>query len=132
MHLDKIKVSSRTTHSFGMLKSSTGIGPEPWAKIALCLSLKQKGIPNPDEYNTDGTEFHSSHLFGSDEKIYHALIVNRLIRDKLDPDVYMEAMTRAHINRGTISLKQRVNNLSDMYRFLDEMNVKSKNDGVST
>ena len=123
MSLEKIKVSSRTTHLFGMLKSSTGISSENWARISLCLSIKQKGIPNPDEHNSDGTEFHSSTLFSDNEKIYLALIVNRLKQDKLDPETYLNEMTCAHINRGAIALKQRISNLFDVYGFMDEMNV---------
>ena len=106
-----------------MLKSSTSVGPEAWARISLCLSLKQKGIPNPDEYNRDGTEFLISNLFSYDKKIYLALIVNRLKQDGLDPETYLDEMTRAHINRGAISLKQRINNLFDVYGFMDEMNI---------
>lgn len=123
LSLDKIKVSSRTTHLFGMLKSTTGIGSEVWARISFCLSIKQKGIPNPDEHNTDGTEFLASKLFSNDEKIYLALILNRLKQDRLDPDTYLVDMTRAHINRGAIALKQRISSLFDVYGFMEEMDI---------
>ena len=121
MQLEKIKVSSRTTHLFGMLKTTTGIGPEAWARLSICLSLRQKGIPNPDEYNKEGSEFTQSRLFPVDEKIYLALMINRLRQDKLDPETYLSEMVRAHLNRGAISLKQRINNLFDVYGFIDEM-----------
>ena len=123
MQLEKIKVSSRTTHLFGMLKTTTGIGPEAWARLSICLSLRQKGIPNPDEYNKEGSEFAPSRLFPVDEKIYLALMINRLRQDKLDPETYLSEMVRAHLNRGAISLKQRINNLFDVYGFLNEMKV---------
>ena len=122
----KIKASSRTTHAFGMLKTSTGAGPEAWARVSICLSIKQKGIPNPDEYNTDGTEFVPSSLFATDEKTYLALMINRLKQDKLDPETYLDEMTRAHLNRGAISLKQRIDNVTDIYSLMDEMNIKTK------
>lgn len=115
-----------------MLKGSTRTGPEAWARVAICLSIKQKGIPNPDEYNTDGTEFLPSRLFGSDEKLYLALMINRLNRDKLDPETYLNEMTRAHLNRGAISLKQRIGDFADIYGFMDEMDVRTlRVDGTS-
>ena len=104
-----------------MLKTTTGIGPEAWARLSICLSLRQKGIPNPDEYNKEGSEFTQSRLFPVDEKIYLALMINRLRQDKLDPETYLSEMVRAHLNRGAISLKQRINNLFDVYGFIDEM-----------
>lgn len=123
MNLEKIKASSRTTHLFGMLKTSTGVSGEPWARLSICLSLGQSGIPNPDEYNRDGTEFTPSGLFAQDEKLYLALLLDRLMQDGLDPETYLNEMARAHLNRGAISLKQRVGSLSDMYGFMDEMRV---------
>ena len=106
-----------------MLKTSTGIGPEAWGRLSICISIKQKGIPNPDEYNKDGTNFLPSHLFPHDDKLYLALMIHRLRKDRLDPKLYLNDMTRAHLNRGAISLKQRINNLFDMYKFMDEMKV---------
>lgn len=127
LHFNKIKTSTRTTHLFGRLKTSTGIGPEAWARISICLSIKQRGIPNPDEYNTNGTIFSPSRLFAFDEKMYLALMINRLKQDRLDPQTYLDEMTRAHLNRGAISVKQRINGLTDIYGFMDEMNVKTQN-----
>ena len=115
-----------------MLKATTGIGPEPWARLSLCMSLKQRGIPNPDEYNMDGTEFQTARLFPSNERLYHALIINRLIRDGLDPESYLADMARAHLNRGAISLKQRIDCLFDVYKFIKEMGVDQPRDGYQT
>ncbi|WOV92925.1 MAG: DndE family protein [Candidatus Nitrosoabyssus spongiisocia] len=123
MQFDKIKVSSRTTHLFGMLKNSTGIGSESWGRLSLCLSIKQKGIPNPDEYNKSGTEFLPSQLFFPNYNMYLALMINRLRQDNLNPKLYLTEMTRSHLNRGAISVKQRINNMFDIYNFLTEMQV---------
>ena len=119
----RIKISSRSTHLFGMLRSSTGIGPEPWARMALCISLGQKGTPNPDEYNADGSEFTPEQMFGEDESLYLALMLNRLKADRLISD-YLNEMTRAHVNRGAISLKQRVSDLSDVFKLASEFSVE--------
>jgi len=126
LHFSKFRASTRTTHTFGMLKTGTGINAEAWARISICLSIKQKGIPNPDEYNKEGTLFSPSDLFGADERIYLALMINRLRQDRLDPATYINEMTRAHLNRGAISLKQRVNSLTDIYDFMKEMNIEAK------
>ena len=127
LNFDKIKASTRTSHLFGMLKNSTGIGPEAWARLAICISIKQKGIPNPDEYNVTDAEFSPSRLFAHNEKLYLALMINRLKQDNLDPKIYLNEMTRAHLNRGAISLKQRINNTINIYRFMNEMKIKTQN-----
>ena len=125
MQFENIRVSSRSTHLFGMLKGTTGIGPEAWARLSICISIRQKGIPNPHEYNKDGSEFTPSRLFSTtDEKLYLALMTNRLKNDKLNPETYLCEMTRAHLNRGAISLKQRINNRFDIYMFVNEMKPK--------
>ena len=121
MHLEKIRTSSRTTHLFGMLKGNTGIGSEAWARMSICLSLKQRGIPNPDEYNLDGTEFTLERLFPHNRGIYIALLASRLKEDGLDQETYLAEMARAHLNRGAISLKQRINNFADIHGFMGEM-----------
>lgn len=118
MKFNNIRVSSRSTHVFGTLKTTTGLASETLSRFSICLSLGQEGIPNPDEYNKDGTEFSPERIFGEHEKIYLALMLDRLKHDRLDPDHYLDEMTRAHINRGAISLKQRVKSLSDFYRLL--------------
>jgi len=119
----RIRVSSRTTHIFGVLKTSTGLTPNILARFAICLSIKQQGIPNPDEYNRDGSEFAPAVLFGEHEQMYAALMINRLLHDKLDVQHYLDEMTRAHLNRGAIGLKQRINDLSDFYDLVKEENV---------
>ena len=119
----RIKVSSRTTHLFGILKATTGLTSHVLARFAICLSIKQQGIPNPDEYNRDGSEFAPAVLFGEHESMYLALMIKRLKHDRLDVDHYLDEMTRAHLNRGAIGLKQRINDLSDFYDLVKEENL---------
>ena len=109
-----------------MLKGSTNIGPGAWARLSICMSIKQKGMPNPDEYNTDGSELAPSKLFPYNQNLYLALMINRLKQDKLDPETYLNEMTRAHLNRGAISIKQRVNKPTDIYNLVEAMGVKIK------
>lgn len=113
MRFDKIRLSSRATHAFGMLKISTGLEPTVLSRFALCLSVSQEGIPNPDEYNKGGSELAPDALFGEHRQVYLALMINRLRRDGLDEEHYLNEMVRCHINRGAIGLKQRIKTLSD-------------------
>ena len=120
MKFNNVRISSRSTRTFGMLKTSTGLTPNILARFAICLSIKQQGIPNPDEYNKEGSEIAPSVLFGEHEPLYLALMLTRLKNDKLDPEYYLDEMVRAHLNRGAIGLKQRVDNLSDFYDLIQE------------
>ena len=90
-------------------------------RFAICLSLRQQGIPNPDEYNKEGATFSADSIFGVHERMYLTLMINRLKNDGLDPENYLNEMTRAHLNRGMIGLKQRIKNLSDFDGLLKEV-----------
>lgn len=121
LKFNNIRTSSRSSHLFGLLKSHTGLNPNIIARFCICLSIKQRGIPNPDEYNKDGSDFAPRVLFGDDEPLYLALMINRLKHDKLDPKYHLNEMTRAHLNRGLVSLRQRINNISDFGHLVMEM-----------
>ena len=120
LQLGKIKISSRTSNSIGMLKSATGLAPNVLLRFALCLSIKQQGIPNPDEYNKEGSEMSPEYIFGEHKDLYLALMLNRLKNDKLDSQEYLDEMTRSHVNRGMIGLRQRISNLSDFDGLVKE------------
>lgn len=106
------------------LKPKTGLTPNIAGRFCICLSLKDPSIPNPDEYNLEGSEFAPNVLFGEYESVYLALMINRLKRDKLDPEKYLDKMTRAHLNRGAIALWPRIKDLSDFYELVkEEQNV---------
>ncbi len=114
-----IKISTRSTKLLGNMRSSTGLTPNILARFGLCLSLRQRGIPNPDEYNKDGSDFTAEVLFGKHKPIYLALLINRLRKDGLDAE-YLDDQMRAHLNRGILSLRQRVDDLSDFYELVKE------------
>jgi hypothetical protein len=41
----------------------------------------------------------------------------------LDPEIYLQKMTRAHMNRGATALWPRINDLADFYELVkDEQN----------
>ena len=104
----------------GMIKRKTGLTPNICARFAFCMSIKERSIPNPDEFNEQGSELSPSVLFGEYEQIYHALMIDRLKNDNLDPELYLNKMARAHINRGVIALHPRINDLSNFYELVQE------------
>lgn len=123
MYLKNVRLSSRTSNLMGLLKMSTGLESATLARLALCLSLRQRGVPNPDEYNQMGGDISPASVFGDRGMEYMALLTRRLNSDGLDPELYMAEMLRAHINRGMIGLKQRVRNLSDFSEMVREVHV---------
>ena len=120
LKFSRVKLSSKSVRVLGMLKIKTGLTPNILARFAICMSLKDRSIPNPDEFNQEGSELTPNVLFGEHEQIYHALMINRLKKDELDPEVYLNNMTRAHLNRGVIALEPRINHLSDFYELVKE------------
>lgn len=99
------------------MKFRTGLTPNLLARFAFCLSIKEKSIPNPEEYDKDGSEIEPSILFGEYEPIYLGLMRNRLEKDGKGD---LNEMTRTHINRGVIALAPRIQSLEDFYELIKE------------
>jgi len=111
-------MSYRSQNLLGQLKVKTGLTPNITGRFALCLSLKDPSVPNPDEFDEKGSEIAPQVLFGDYENIYLALLLSRLKKDGLDPELYLNKMLRAHFNRGTIALYSRVKDLSDFHSMV--------------
>ena len=120
MQFSRYKFSIRSQNLFSQLKSRTGLGINVLARYAICLSLKDPSIPNPDEFDEKGMDILPSVLFGEHENIYMALMLDRLHRDKLDPELYLHKMTRAHLNRGATALFPRIHELSDFNDIIQQ------------
>ena len=123
MQFNRYKFSYRSQNLFSQLKHKTGLGINVLARYALCLSLKDPSIPNPDEYDEKGLEILPGVLFGQHENIYMTLMLDRLHKDRLDPELYLHKMTRAHLNRGATALFPRIHDLTD---FNDIIQVEQK------
>ena len=115
MNLNKIKISMRSQHLLGRLKSKTSIPINVLARFSICLSFNDKSVPNPDIYPEDGMELLPHILFGKYNKMFEALTICRLVNDKLDPNTYLNDMLRAHLNRGSTLLHPRIDNIGDFY-----------------
>ena len=120
MQFSRFRFSSRTQNLYGMLKHKTGLGANVLARYGLCLSLKDPSIPNPEEFDEKGMEILPSVLFGENENVYMALMLERLAKDGLDPKLYLQKMTRAHFNRGAAALFPRINDLSDFNDIIQQ------------
>ena len=120
MQFNRYKFSYRSQNLFSQLKHKTGLGINVLARYALCLSLKDPSIPNPDEYDEKGLEILPSVLFGEHENIYMALMLDRLHKDRLDPELYLHKMTRAHLNRGATALFPRIHDLTDFNDIIQQ------------
>jgi len=121
MQFTRLRMSHRSQSHLSMLKSRTGLTPNIMGRFAICLSLKDPSPPNPNEYDEKGSEIHPSVLFGEHEALFKALIINRLERDGLDLETYLNSMIRAHFNRGTAALFPRIHGLTDVYQLLEEV-----------
>lgn len=111
-------MSIRSQNLLATIKSRTGLTPNITGRFAICLSLNDPSPPNPDEFDEKGSEIHPSVLFGEHEDIFLALLTQRLLREKLDPEIYLNRMLRAHFNRGTIALFSRIHDLADFERVI--------------
>ncbi len=120
MQFNRYRFSLRAQNHLGQLKHKTGLSSNILARYALCLSLKDQSIPNPDEYDEKGMEILPTVLFGEYENIYMALMINRLHKDELSPKKYFHSMTRAHFNRGAAALFPRIQNISDFNDMIQQ------------
>ena len=119
LKFSNIITSLKSQVLLGRIKSRTGLTPNLLARFAICISIKENSIPNPSEYDKDGSMLEPSVLFGEYEQIYHGLMRHRLKKDNLDESELNE-MTRCHLNRGVVSLNSRIDDLSDFYDLVSE------------
>lgn len=113
MQYNRIKLSYRSQNLYSQLKSKTGLTINILARYGICLSLKDPSIPIPEEFDEKGMEILPGVLFGEYEKLFTALLIMRLKREGLDPEMYLQKMLQAHVNRGAAALHARVNDLGD-------------------
>jgi DNA sulfur modification protein DndE len=107
------------------LKIKTGLTPNILSRFAICLSLKDPSIPNPLEFDENGTEFLPETLFGEHQKMFLALMIDRLHRDGINPEeinktktTNLDVMLRAHLNRGVYSMISRIQGLSSFNEMI--------------
>ena len=124
MSFNRIRVSKRATVRLSMLKGRTGLTPNILCRIGLCLSLSDPSIPDPQHYDENGQEFNRYTLTGELDMFFIALMKERLLHDGLDPDKDLIPQFKAHLNRGAISLFDKVKNLGDLYELLPAIKIQ--------
>lgn len=87
--------------------------PNLLCRMGFCLSLEEPKAPNPSEFPEEEREFNRYTLLGEYDKVFVALLRQRLHRDGL-PAEQLEAHFRAHMNRGIALLQQRVRGVGDL------------------
>lgn len=124
MKFSSVTLSGKSSNLLGKLKGRTGLRPNLLARFAICISIKEKSVPNPSEYDKEGSSIEPAILFGEYEQLYMGLMKNRLKKEGMQDselnDSKINEMTRCHINRGVVSLFSRIDNLGDFYDLIDE------------
>jgi DNA sulfur modification protein DndE len=124
-NFNRITIGTKATNRLKMLQANTGMTPNYLCRIGFCYSLNEPRPPNPEEYDNDGQTFNRYTLLGEHDALYMALLKERLIQEKKDPedDLYEEFV--AHLNRGVIRAFGNVSDLTD-FEDLVPREVKGK------
>lgn len=109
-----------------MLKGRTGLTPNILCRIGLCLSLSDPAVPDPQGFDENGQEFNRYTLTGEWDTFFIALLKERLLRDNLDPEKDILIQFRAHLNRGAITLFDKVKDIGDLCELLPTEEAKEK------
>lgn len=121
MKLTRLKVCQEVDQRLRHLRSVTGLRPNILCRLGFCLSLNEPMIPNPDDYPQDSErELNRYTLTGEWDDYYIALLRERCAEDGLSLEADLDGQFRAHINRGVLLLFQRVKNLHDISRIVQE------------
>ena len=118
LSFNKLKICSKATVRLSILKGRTGLTPNILCRIGFCLSLGDPSIPNPEKYDDNGQEFNRYTLTGELDALFIAVMKERLIHDKLNLKENLIPQFRAHINRGAISLFDKVKHIEDINELL--------------
>ncbi len=120
MRFGRIRLSYRSQNLLSQIKNRTGLTPNVAGRFAICMSLNDPSPPNPSEFDENGSEMHPSVLFGEYEDVFMALFIQRLKKEGLDPETYLNRMLRAHANRGAIALFARIHDISDFDELIQQ------------
>jgi DNA sulfur modification protein DndE len=123
MSFNRIRLSKSATTRLSMLKGRTGLTPNILCRVGFCLSLRDPIIPRPENYDENGQEINRYTLTGEWDKFFIALLKERLLKDGLDLKEDLFPQLRAHINRGAISLYDKVKTIEDFRELLPQTQV---------
>lgn len=118
MSFQRIRISKDISYRVRNLAGKLGLTPNIVARMGLCLSLNDLSIPNPSLYDELGQEYGRYTLLGDWDRLFIALLKERIVRDGLDPDKDFDIQFRAHLNRGILYFCNRVRGLGDIYDLM--------------
>lgn len=122
MNFNRVKIGKQATVRLSMLKGRTGLTPNILCRFGLCLSLKNPIVPDPDFYDENGQEFNRYTLTGQWDSLIVGLVKERLLKDGLDPEHDFFKQFKAHLNRGAISLFDKIKNIEDIVDLFPSVN----------
>lgn len=126
MAFNRIYIGEEVDLRLRNLKARTGLTPNLLCRLGFCLSLEEEGIPDVQLYAEGQVrEFNRYTLTGQWDMFFFALLRERLVQDKLDPEKELEAYFKAHLCRGVMLLYQRLKNLEDLADMVHEAQRKA-------
>ena len=115
LQLKRVRFSKEADTWLRVLKSRTGITPNILCRMALCLSLEERGVPDPRTYPEDSDrQIDRPTLLGEYDAAFVALLRQRLLNDGLLSGDNLEDQFRAHVHRGIVLLANRLKELGDL------------------
>lgn len=124
LNLNRIRVCEAVDQRLRYLKARTGLTPNILCRFGFCLSLNEPGIPDPKNYKENSNrEFNRYTLTGQWDSLFIALLKERCMEDGI-PENEFEEQFRAHLNRGVLLLGQRVKNVEDINRLVQNFRIK--------
>ncbi|MGA2918685.1 DNA sulfur modification protein DndE [Methanoregula sp.] len=114
----RLRISEKATFRLTQLKGKTGLTPNILCRIAICYSLNDPSVPDPAEYDEKGQELNRYTLTGEWDTFFIALVKERCIHDKLDPEKDLYDQLRAHLNRGVFGIFPQIKSLADFQILL--------------
>lgn len=118
MTFTRVRISVNASTRLNQLKGRTGLTPNILSRIAICYSLNDPTIPNPEEYDEKGQEINRFTLTGEWDTFFTALVKERCIHDGLDPEKDLYDQLRAHLNRGVMGMFSRIKGLGDFHSLV--------------
>ncbi|MCP1715517.1 DNA sulfur modification protein DndE [Methanocalculus alkaliphilus] len=118
MNFNRIRISEKATYRLSQLKGKTGLTPNILSRIAICYSLNDQTVPNPNDYDERGQELNRYTLTGEWDTFFIALVKERCIHDGLDPEKDLYHQLRAHLNRGVFGMYPQIKGLGDFQILL--------------
>lgn len=116
----RIKISEDATKMLATIKTRTGLTPNILCRVALSYSLNKNKVSTLIPIKENGQEFVRFVLLGEFEAVYIALVKEKCLELKLDPEKDFLKVFKNYLNEGIITLYARVKGLEDLVNLIEE------------